>query len=117
MSDLAQLANRFHRGKDVAKVMIDIALPELCRVVVEHPEMSAAQRVDHALDSHMSACRVWLSDIGRRMTESDFMLQKKGIDRAGKRFWGSYLTFSRRRTVKDCLIITYHDAAEQLLAS
>ena len=77
MSDLAQLANRYHRGKDVAKVMTDIALPELCRAVVEHPEMSAAQRVDHALDSHMSACRVWLSDISGRMTESVFMLQKR----------------------------------------
>ena len=50
MVELAILANRYHRSQDTAKAVIDIALPELCRAIIEQTAMTAAQRVDHALD-------------------------------------------------------------------
>ena len=124
VQELAPLAKRYHRSKDTALVMIDVAFPELCRTIIEHPEMTSAQRVDRALDSHLSAgellfCHLcWVQvevwDLG--MCSVELHVMRQGIDRAGKRFWGAHQTFTQRRTVRDTLMITYHDAAEQILA-
>ena len=39
----------------------------------------------------------------------------QGLDADGNRFWGQGDLFSRRRTVRDLFLITYHDEAAEIL--
>ena len=54
MAELTVLANRYHRTAAVAQVMIGTALPVLCRVIIEHPELLADARVEMTLNSCLS---------------------------------------------------------------
>ncbi|CAJ1436202.1 unnamed protein product [Effrenium voratum] len=86
---LKPLAEQHHRSKDTARIIIDVALPELCRSILQHPDELPATRVEHAMQS---------------------------IDRRGERFWGAHQTFSRKRTVRDVLLLVYHDRSQELLS-
>ena len=46
---LKPLAEQHHRSKDTARIIIDVALPELCRSILQHPDELPATRVEHAM--------------------------------------------------------------------
>lgn len=50
VQNLSKTAYQHHKNKQTAQVVIDYALPELCRCILEFPDALASQRVETMLD-------------------------------------------------------------------
>ena len=130
------IARQHHRSRATDEFMISTALPVLCRCILQNPDSLAIDRAEKTLNrtlvSNMYFVYFFKSYIIRfetygmsasfRYFEFDFGFQcthgsglNQGLDLDGKRFWGQGDLFTRRRTVRDLFLITYHDAAAEIL--
>ena len=59
VNDLKDFAEGHHRSKDTAKTILDIAIPILCKVILEQPTAVADTRVEHTLNSYLTDSMVF----------------------------------------------------------
>lgn len=139
MEHLAVIARQHHRSRQTAGFMISTALPVFCRCILQNPDALAIDRTEKTLNrtlvsnmyllvfQHLPTCVTNIYVCKFSMFFSiEFQIStccqytngfglNQGLDVDGKRFWGQGDLFSRRRTVRDLLLLTYHDAAAEIL--
>ena len=54
VNNLKDFAEGHHRSKDTAKVILDVAIPILCKVILEEPTAVANTRVELTLNSYLT---------------------------------------------------------------
>ena len=138
MEHLAVIARQHHRSRQTAGFMISTALPVFCRCILQNPDALAIDRTEKTLNrtlvsnmyllvfQHLPNCYKYLCLQVFDVFSIEFQIStccqytngfglNQGLDVDGKRFWGQGDLFSRRRTVRDLLLLTYHDAAAEIL--
>jgi hypothetical protein len=95
------------------------ALGQFCHVTLfsmsRHLFMSSHFSCHVILSCHVSFCSCLLSFCicGTHTSHASECTSAAGVDLAGDRFWGNYLTYSRKRTAEDvvaCMILVRVDA-------